>query len=161
MIKDLDDYARQVGALKRMVLALPVTDGTSREYRTAAIEQLNMCLRLGAGMRKLEKVHADSIKPADLRSNFAANFEGMLKGIQAIGALSEGMKMATKELDKLRAMLDNPLAKTFIPAPSDMTNKDISQHLEILAASLTRDGKIAGKTFDTQLLQEAIKRLGM
>lgn len=161
MINDLNDYSRQLAVLKRMVLALPATDGTSREYRTSVIEQLNLCLRIGAQMRKFEKVHDEAIQPVCLKSSFAKNFEGLLKGIQTVGVLAQGLKVGAKELDKLRAMLDNPLAKAYIPPPSEMSNKAVSQYLEILVASLAREGKLDGKTFDTQLLQEAIKRLGM
>lgn len=165
MIKNLADYSRQCAALKRIVLALPVTDGTSREYRSAAIDQLNVCLRIGAGIKKASSKEDDSLKSVDFHNRSDKRLDGVFNGLLGAieGALTKNreLQQGERELNKLRAMLNDPLAKTHVLPPAEMANRHLSEHLELLLAELCRDRKLANESFSADLIKEAIKRLSM
>lgn len=165
MIKSLEDYSRQCAVLKRIVLALPVTDGTSQEYRSAAIDQLNVCLRIGAAIKKASGKEDDSLKSVDFHdrsdNRFDGVFNGLLGAIEGAVTKNRGLQQGERELNKLRAMLNDPLAKTHVLPPAEMANRHLSEHLELLLAELYRDRKLVDGSFSGDLLKEAIKRLSM
>lgn len=163
MINDINDYSRQLAVLKRMVLALPATDGTSREFRTAAIEQLNVCLRHGAAIKKELVDQADSVRIASLSfSQFQSSFfSSTLDAIKGLKTTRQKLNVAEVEVNKLRAMLNTPLAKAYVKPPKEMSNRQVSDYLGVLLNHMQRQGELTDKSFDEQLLQEAIKRLGM
>lgn len=162
MINDLNDYSRQLAVLKRMVLALPATDGTSREFRTAAIEQLNVCLRHGAAIKKelSDRADNDTKRPLSFKQ-FDDVFTSALDAIKGLKTTRQKLGVAEVEVNKLRAMLNTPLAKAYVKPPKEMSNRQVSDYLGVLLNHMQRQGELTDKPFDEQLLQEAIKRLGM